>query len=116
MVNFAPTGGIVKVAMADPATGKAVGEPVAPLIDAGDTTSAGVAVSAGTYFFAGFGTWDGAALQLQWSPNNTDWFDIGSALSADGVQPGVSLASGFARAEITSAGTTEITAILERTG
>nr|RAW03670.1 hypothetical protein DBT41_11730 [Aerococcus urinae] len=55
--------------------------------------------------FSVWGTWDGATVALQYSPNGTSWIDVGSpsTLTADGVVK-FSIKGGKIRATLRNAG------------
>lgn len=81
------------------------------LMEADDATSAWVKVQgAGYYNWMMWGTWDGAAAQLQWSPDGgTTGINLdGVTLTADGGWTDIPLAQGHVRIVITGAGTTSL--------
>lgn len=82
------------------------------LLTAAAVTGAGVAWLGGEGAFFASGTWDTATVTLEWSPNNSTWYSLGSsfALSADGFK-NFAVPSGFIRLALTSpGGTTSINA------
>ena len=82
------------------------------LLTTAAVTGAGVAWLGGNGAFFASGTWDTATVTLEWSPNNSTWYSLGSAfaLSANGFK-NFSAPSGFIRLALTSpGGTTSVSA------
>lgn len=58
-----------------------------------------------------WGTWDGATLKLQLSPDSKQWFDVTAlTFTQDSVSAGVELGGGYARWVLSDAGSTSLNA------
>jgi hypothetical protein len=76
------------------------------LLSASSVSGGAAAIAGGRYFWAVYGTWDGATAQLQWSPNSgTTWVDLdGASVTANGGFTDIALAAGHVRVSISGAG------------
>lgn len=85
------------------------------LLSSVSTDSSGDAamLTGGVHTFAAWGTWDGATVTLEYSPDGgTTWIAVGSdtTLTANGVANFQLAAGMYVRATVSSVGTTSVSA------
>ena len=85
------------------------------LISATDTTGAATAWQKGLGQLTVYGTWDGADVTLEKTPDGSTWIAVGDAttMTADGIA-NFELPTCTIRAKVANAGTTSLTALVSR--